>query len=173
MNVQNHATSCEPNDCVGVGGGTVEELGAGVGSGGGKGSVGTLRTGAGSEVEVLFGWCVMDCLVHFLSREVEGWKVTFLAGGSFGGCMAGGGVSELTLDLLWRISTAVWRAVVSLSVRGSRGEFLLGFFKAFKMSLVAVAMMSTLEAVGIVTSCGNHSRVSVILSALVDQMWVV
>ena len=109
----------------------------------------------------------------FLSSLVmEGWKVTFLEMGRGGGVTVGEG-GALGGSVLWRSSTAVVKAFTWVSWSGSSGEFLLGCFKACRVSCVAAATTSMLDAVGILTSCGNHSRVSVIRSALVDQMWVV
>ena len=72
--------------------------------------------------------------------------------------------------MLWKISEMVFKAACSLSLSGPRGEFVFGMVKYFRMSLVAAARRSRVEAVGILTSWGNHSTVSDILSALVDHI---
>ena len=67
-------------------------------------------------------------------------------------------------------SLPVLMALVLLSPSGSRGELVLGFCRAVKMSLVAAVKMSRLESVGIFVLWGNQATVSVICSDSVAVM---
>lgn len=59
---------------------------------------------------------------------------------------------------------------VSVSVSGRSGEFVLGFWRAMRMSAVAALIMSAGDAVGSLTFCGNQSMVDAFRSLRVLVM---
>ena len=124
----------------------------------------TLRDCAGIigvVASTLSGGVVSTGAVSSTLRTGVGWVV----GSVFWFCWVG--------RLFWNMLVKVLRDSCSLSVRGWRGELWVGCSRHLRMSLVAANNDSRVDAVGIFTSCGNHSTVSDTLSAWVDQTYVV
>ena len=80
------------------------------------------------------------------------------------------GASMCGFDLFSTIVASCFNASDSLSVRGSSGEFAVGFWSALMMSFAAANIKSLDVAVGIEILFGYHFTVSVMRSDLVSSI---
>ena len=81
-------------------------------------------------------------------------------------------VSAASIALLCRMVASCFRTSVSVSVVSAIGELFVGFWSAWRMSRVALAMMSWEDIVGMGAVVGNHVSVSAIRSRFVSVIHV-
>jgi len=77
-------------------------------------------------------------------------------------------VSAGWLTFSFRSMLICLRVLVSVSVNGGNGDPVVGFFSAWRMSLVLLAMMSADDTVSISVWVGSHMSVSAIRSHFVS-----